>query len=393
VTLPNGPAGITQGPVQELTSVVGTDGNLPALAGLDQPSAENMLKQIFVLDNLDFKSILENVFNGLRAGISLPLAIIEGVAKKILGLPDDFVFFNVDHVMTSIAHWTSVLLPDQILQPIVQLVDLLANIFGPVPILGSALQKFAGYFDVIRGNTAAAQAAADNANVGVARLEGQVASSDVPGGILFDDTFGRTGPDLGADYDQANSGPAGGTMSTDGNNAVIIPSGAGITYCYARIKTELFTDYQGITVVQDRGFENILNSGEMFFGLRCDAARSNLIAVRLWYGKAVLGKYVGGAWTQLASADEFGAAGDKWKLLAGTDVDIRELLLFHGSSSTPLLRVTDTAGSLSVVGSGNHFPIIGGQSAQYFTPPFFTNVTPPPAMQSVTAYDRLPTSV
>lgn len=368
MSLPGGPANVNTTDGLFLVSAAGY-GNLSAadLIGQDQETVKAVYKNRFV-----------NTGGSVWGNPSGPLAMVfDGVTGGLWSL---------------------------ILKPLGMLVTILVTVLDSIPVIGEPagdfVQDLAAMFGLMKSRTTiaqntgeAAQTSADNANVGVARLEGKVASSDVPGGVLFDDTFGRTGANLGTDYDQANTGPAGGTLSTDGNNAVVNPSGNGITYCYGRIKTSLATDYNGISVVQDTGFQNILNSGEMFFGLRCDATRQNMIAARLWYGRAVIGKYVGGTWTQLATANEFGAAGDKWKLLAGTDVDVREILLFHGSASTPLLRVIDTAGALSVVGSSNRFPIIGEQSAQYLNFLGGTNVTPPPAMQSITAYDRLPTSI
>lgn len=99
--IPNGPDGINQGPLQEQTAITaGMPGGIPNLANLDQTTAENLLKAIFVQGNAGFGNIVELIFNGLRTGVSLPLAIIESIAKKVLGLPDDFVFFNVDHALS-----------------------------------------------------------------------------------------------------------------------------------------------------------------------------------------------------------------------------------------------------------------------------------------------------
>lgn len=101
MTLPNGADGVTRGPLQMATAVMGGEGGIPNLYTLDQETVEALLKQLYVGDNPDFADLLQTVFGGLRAGVSLPLAILEAVAKKLLGLPNDYVFFNVEHVLTA----------------------------------------------------------------------------------------------------------------------------------------------------------------------------------------------------------------------------------------------------------------------------------------------------
>lgn len=98
--IPNGPDGITKGPLQEATGVDAQTGGIARLATFDQPTAEALLKALFVQGNTNLGQVVELIFTGLRTGISLPLAIIEGIAKRVLGLPDDFMFFNVDQALS-----------------------------------------------------------------------------------------------------------------------------------------------------------------------------------------------------------------------------------------------------------------------------------------------------
>lgn len=99
--IPNGPDGITPGPVQDATGVTGGQG-IQRLSTFDQPTAEVILKELFVFDNMNLGEIIGVVFNGLRAGISLPLALAEAIIKKLLGLPDNFMFFNLDHALATL---------------------------------------------------------------------------------------------------------------------------------------------------------------------------------------------------------------------------------------------------------------------------------------------------
>lgn len=102
--IPNGEEGITPGPIQEATGVTGGVG-IQRLATLDQPQAENMLKQMFVLDNLGFNDVLSIIYNGLRQGVSMALAIVEAVVKNITGLSPETIFLSIEHALTTLQGW------------------------------------------------------------------------------------------------------------------------------------------------------------------------------------------------------------------------------------------------------------------------------------------------
>lgn len=97
MVMPNGEAGVTLGPLQEIVSLVGANGAIPAMAGLDQPAAEDILKQLYILDNVDLGALIEIVFSGLRAGISLPLALLELLANALTGAVSGTTYFSVGH--------------------------------------------------------------------------------------------------------------------------------------------------------------------------------------------------------------------------------------------------------------------------------------------------------
>lgn len=105
MTSPGGLSGITPGPIQQLFSITGgaTGTNIPGLEGLTQTPVEDALKQMYVLENeAGVGGPLGLVYNGLRAGVSLPLALAEAVVKQVLGLDDSTVFFNIEHALTTL---------------------------------------------------------------------------------------------------------------------------------------------------------------------------------------------------------------------------------------------------------------------------------------------------
>lgn len=327
-------------------------------------------------------------------------AILKKVVLAIVGviLPGPLI--------DQLSHWAQILLPDQILQPIRDLIAIIVSVLDLIPLIGppvgDALEYFGQIFGVIKDKTDTAQAtgdaaqvSADNANVGVARLEAQAAGGAVPGGMVFNDTFDvYNGSSLGSAYDQAYAGGAGGTLYSDGNFAVLAPTGAGVRLAVARIITaQTVTDNQGIQFVQDTHLGDTLDDCELYLFLRMNAARTHYLQAKIrWYGVEI-GKVIAGAYTTLATASNTTAAGDRWTFKAGTDPgaggSAREFVLYRNTGEA--LRVTDS-GTLSSMGSGFRYPGFGLLSGQAFVPPFFSQVIAPPNIQSVSAYDRLPSN-
>jgi hypothetical protein len=324
--------------------------------------------------------------------------LAESILKKVVLAIVGFVLPGP--VIDQLSHWAHVLLPDFILQPIRDLINIIVSVLDLIPIIGppagDALEYFGQIFGVIKSNTDVAQAtgenaqsSADTANVRISQLAGEVASGGIPGGLYFTDTFDRTGADLGSNYTQFDTGPAGGHLYPDGNNASIIPSGAGITECIAQLNSPSTTDYQTMSLVQDSAIRNILVAPLIRIILRENAARTESVVLTVLLNQVVVEKKAGGSTTTLASVSPHGnAAGDLWTFKAGTDNDVRELVVIHNTAE--VIRVTDNSGTLHSVGASNRQASFTEQTGQSFAPPFFTNVEPPSAVQSITFYDRLP---
>lgn len=238
-----------------------------------------------------------------------------------------------------------------------------------------------------------AQISADNANVGVARLEGQAAAGDVPGGIYFSDTFDRTSTTtLGSNYDQASSGAPTGALQTEGNNAWWNVGGSGQGTRFARVTTPLFTQYQGIQLVLNSKIANLnLIDPHVRLVLRCNAARTSYVYVDLQWDTVQVFKVISGSTTSLGSAVPLptsSSAGDRWTFKAGTDVSDDEFVVYQNTAEA--LRVTDS-GTLAGKGAGYEyggFILVNGQLQVGFG----NTVQDPPKVQSLTLYDRLPAS-
>lgn len=292
--------------------------------------------------------------------------------------------------------------PNFIRQPLVDLVGILTTVLDSIPIIGppvgNALEDLAAMFGLLKtkADTAqatgdAAQVAADNANVGVARLEGKDAADDVPGGIYFSDTFDRTSTtSLGSDYDQASSGAPTGALQTEGNNAWWNVGGSGQGTRFARITTPLFTIYQGCQIVLNSKIANLnLVDPHVRIVLRCNAARTSYVYVDLQWDAVQVFKVISGSTTSLGPSmplPNASAAGDRWTFKAGTDLSDDQFVVYQNTAEA--LRVTDS-GTLAGKGAGYEyggFVLINGQLQVGFG----NTVQDPPKVQSVTLYDRLP---
>lgn len=255
------------------------------------------------------------------------------------------------------------------------------------------LGDFESSVGTVYGTGLNAQISADNANVGVARLEGQAAAGDVPGGIYFSDTFDRTSTTtLGANYDVGASGAPTGSLQTEGNNAWWNVGGSGQGTRFARVTTPLLTQYQGIQLVLNSKIANLnLIDPHVRLVLRCNAARTSYVYVDIQYDEARVYKVISGSTTTLGAAVPLptsSAAGDRWTFKAGTDVSDDEFVIYQNTSELP--RFTDS-GTLAGKGAGYEyggFILVNGQLQVGFG----NTVQDPPKVQSLTLYDRLPAS-
>lgn len=327
-------------------------------------------------------------------------SIMQLVVQAVTGV---FLPGPLGAAFTQLSSFFSSILPDQILQPIRDVVDILVGALDSIPIIGppigNAVEDLAAMFGLLNNKTAVAQAtgtnaqsSADNANVGVSQLNAQLQLGDVVSGggtgTYFTDTFGRTGSNLGSSYTQFDSGPGGGTFTTDGNNAVIVAAGTATTECVAYINPGFVTDYQSIAMVQDASVPSMYVSPLIRLILRCNPARTNYVVLTIMPDSAELGKVVGGTYTALQTITSHpNSPGDLWTFKAGTTANIRELIVVHGVQE--VLRTTDTAGTTHTVGASNRNGAFTEATGQILIPPFFTQVASPPAIQSITINDRL----
>lgn len=77
------------------------DGSIPGQGNNSQGAVENTLKALYVRDNPAISGPLGLVYGVLRAGISLPLAILELIANKLRGTTTTYL--SIEHVAIGIA--------------------------------------------------------------------------------------------------------------------------------------------------------------------------------------------------------------------------------------------------------------------------------------------------
>jgi hypothetical protein len=321
--------------------------------------------------------------------------LIEAVLKKVVLAIVGVVLPGP--LINQLQHWADVLLPDQILQPIRDLITIIVNVLDLIPIIGppagDALEYFGQIFGVIKDKTDAAQAtgegaqeSADHANVGVAQLEAKLAQGNVPGGVLIDDTFNRAGSDIGPDYTLSYFSGSAGTVKIADGNAYWDALGGDARGCIVLHNTPLHTDYQAVAVVQNAKFPTITNPTHLRLILRADATLTNYVEARFSREGCSIGKVVAGVYTSLDTAPGRNAAGDRWTFKAGTDVDDREFILYCNSDA--IITVTDDSGTLSNLGPDFlHTAFVMKSGTQFVGFAFVQN--PPPSIQSFTANDRL----
>lgn len=318
------------------------------------------------------------------------LGFIDGIVEKVVLAIVGVVVPGP--LVEQLQNWAQVLLPAQILQPLQDLVGLLVDLLGPIPIVGTIAHTLASYFgllkdktDTAQGTGEAAQTSADNANVGVAQLAAQLANQNVPGGTLYSTTFSQPAANnLGSDFTQAY-GAGFGFLGTDGNNAAWFAKSSNPRSCVARLNMPMTTDYQAVAAVQDASFPVVTNPTRLRLIVRADESMTNYVEAVFSREFAEIAKIVGGVRTTLQNVFAGEAGGDRWTIKAGTDVDVRQFILFRNDD--PAITVTDAAGPLSLIGPSNLFTAFAMDAGSNFIP-FYYSQTAPPKVQSFTAYDR-----
>jgi hypothetical protein len=425
--IPNGPDGITPGPVQEVTGVTGGQG-IQRLSTFDQPNAEAILKELFVLDNLNLGQIIETVFNGLRVGISLPLAILEAIIKRLLGLPDDYVFFNVEHALSvlkkvplvsdlveavtgeedgDLTDLGTFMLgvrnaisgidlsnPGAIIQEIrdafQEIVDALLQMLGPIPVLGTAALTIANLLGLTRLGAINAQSTADTGLVGLAILTNRV-NEIVSGGVTLQDTFDRDLANIENDPSYTTFyGPGSGTMGlTKANNGTTIWNAVGFSDRTIKVRhnTPLATNKQRVSMVINAFEYGFAGNHPNAYLIACaNAAMTEYIIA--WFGgdsHCEIGVQLTTGYTRIGSASTFSS---------NTDGALYDLEIGYGTArrfrllqnNNPKVDVTDIE-ALAIFGPDHKFTAWGGDCGIGAGPFGTTYQFGPPAFQVFAAAD------
>lgn len=326
--------------------------------------------------------------------------LIESILQLVMqAITGAFLPGPLGSAFTQLQNFFANILPVQIKQPLTDLVNILVDVLDSIPFigppLGNALEDLAAMFGLLKDKAdgaqqtgESAQVSADNANVGVAQLAAQLANQNVPGGTLYQTTFNQQpASNLGPDFAQTY-GPGFGYMGTDGNNASWYTESSNPRWGMARLVLAMATDFQAVAFVQDNAFPVITNPSSLQLIVRGDTTLNNRVEAIIAREYVEIAKVVGGVRTVLANVLAGEAGGDRWTLKAGTDVDVRQFILYRNDDA--VITVTDTVGPLSAVGPSNYFTGLGMNAGSTFFPfPIFNfSQIPPPRMQSFTAYDR-----
>lgn len=282
---------------------------------------------------------------------ALVLNFIEGLplVGQLVGLMEAILgqYHGDDPILLQVQQWFTILLPEQIMGPIRNLVNILVDVLDMIPIIGppagDALHYFAQILGVFRDNTAGAQGSADTANTGVAILNARV-NEIVTGGVSLYDTFSRDVPDMAtdADYDVAYSGGSGNMALTNASTGVARWNAVGYsdTRFVARHKTPMGTVRQrASTVIGAFTYGFAGNQAHVELMGRMDAARDNYVRAYLGADSAEIGYVVSGVYTRIGAAETVSvSSGDLWDFEVGVPGDDWRFRLLQNNS----LRVDRT---------------------------------------------------
>jgi hypothetical protein len=131
VTLPGGPGQVNP---DAQFGVTGNDGSIPGQAGMDQPTVTDILKAQHVRDSPSIQGPLGIIYNGLRAGISMPLAILEN-AYNALSDAGEQIFLTVEHATQGLRD-----LGETIWGRFTEIIIGIGNALDDIPMIGPNLE-------------------------------------------------------------------------------------------------------------------------------------------------------------------------------------------------------------------------------------------------------------
>jgi len=264
-----------------------------------------------------------------------------------------------------LVNWAENVLPDLIMDPIRQLVEILIDaldlipIFGPIA--GNVLEYFANIFGLLADKSQAAQDAADQAQEDADAAQGTanarfadaavtLATSESTGTLIVDNFNGAANSGangLGSNWTQ-NYSSGSGTMGLDGNgNLRWYQSGAQSRTGKARYsETSLTTDVQKAQIVVNGKMGDFFVPPIIWILLRMDSSGDNYVSASIYHSACEIGYTVSGNYTRLGSSVSVThAAGDTWAFCAGTSAGDYEFKLFQNGNER-VARTDSTPSSL-----------------------------------------------
>lgn len=179
-------------------------------------------------------------------------------------------------------------------------------------------------------------------------------------GYSATDTFNYTGTTLDSTNWNIQVTGTNGRLGANGVDAYWINGAttAGTTTEFDYWKTATNSDYQIVSVVVGNPFYGNSTAG---YGpvARCDSTRSNYVWVQIQTTTLKLYKVVAGVQTQIGSTytipgGQQSKSGDVIQLEAGSSANVRQFKVRRNGNI--VIDATDSAATLSVVGSNNRFP-------------------------------------
>jgi len=306
-----------------------------------------------------------------------------------------------------LVNWAENVLPDLIMDPIRQLVNILIDVLDLIPVFGpvagNVLEYFANIFGLLADKSQEAQDTADHAKEAAEEAQSAANSSaedaavtaattDSTGALIIDRFTGAEDnhtDGLGTDWVETYDSGSG-TLGLDGEgNARWFQAGNGSRYCRARyVTTSLTTDVQKASIVVNSKMPGYFVNPEIWICLRMDSTGSqNYVSARLYDGGCEIGYTTSNTYHRIGSAVSVShSAGDTWTFCAGTASDDYAFELYQNGNLR--VSVTDSTAS-SLKGSGYRQSGLRVRAgAQSFT--WYTEQRAHPRIQVFTAIDYTP---
>jgi hypothetical protein len=212
------------------------------------------------------------------------------------------------------------------------------NIFNAAFGLVTSGNPLTAVFDAIGallGFSKTAQGSADVANTGVAILNARV-DGLIAGGTSIYDTFGRTGPDFGPDWDMVY-GPGSGSAQTDGGRdgvATWVEAGATARTMTARHLTPMATNRNRISFVADQPYSPAGQWPVLGLCGRMGPDGTTRMQATINANSAEIGWWVGGTYNRLGSPASLpgGGVGDLYDFNCGIPGDEWRFQLLRNNS-------------------------------------------------------------